>query len=168
MDRGRRRGRDCTSGPGWLPGSGAPSHPVARPSGPQRLDGMGGRGRRIHPSPAAPLSPKCADRPRTAAPASVGFSFFVVRLFSCPLGLPAVGGRGRPWPTPKPCPGPAVSGSRARQSRSRCRNRARPAHSAAKTPASPTARPRDVRPRPSAPPALPPPAHLPAAPAGSG
>lgn len=96
-------GADSTSVRGWSqPGSGtaARSHRGRSPRT-GRLGG-GGWGRRTPPSPHPRRSfvPRYADGPRTAAPASGGFSFFVVRpvFFSPPLA--SRGERGRPRPSP--------------------------------------------------------------------
>lgn len=153
-------------------GAAAPFYPRARPPSPQPLDRSGGRERRTHPSPRVLCPPKSAERPKTAAPASVGFSFFVVRQFSSPLRWPTAGGQGAPStqaPNPPRDPPLAAAGAPATIPRS---SPTAVARGAADTPAAPTARPLQVRPRRPPPPAslalLPPrPAHLPAAPAGS-
>lgn len=113
-------------------------HGFLRPAAkPPVVGGDLGRGRRTSPSSAAPLSPKPADGPRTAAFGLVGFSVFVVRLFSSPSVCPSWGKGPPSTPPPKPWSGPAVSDRPARQPRSR---------GATKTPAAPTAQ--GVQPRP--------------------
>lgn len=115
-------------------------HGFLRPAAkPPVVGGDLGRGRRTSPSSAAPLSPKPADGPRTAAFGLVGFSVFVVRLFSSPSVCPSWGKGPPSTPPPKPWSGPAVSDRPARQPRSR---------GATKTPAAPTAQ--GVQPRPPA------------------
>lgn len=94
-------------------GAAAPFYPRARPPSPQRLDRSGGRERRTHPSPRVLCPPKSAERPKTAAPASVGFSFFVVRQFSSPLRWPAAGGQGAPsTQAPNPPRDPPLAAAR--------------------------------------------------------
>lgn len=115
-------------------GTAARSHPG--PVAPHwTVRGRGVGAQNTPPQPRRSFVPRYADGPRTAAPASVGFSFFVVRpvLFSPPLA--SRGERGRPRPSPpKPSPEPAVSGRPARLSRSRGGTRAPPARGTARLP----------------------------------
>lgn len=158
---------DRTSVPGWLRDSRAVSHPGAGPRTSNCWKGSEGEGdgARNQPQPCRSFVPRYADGPRTAAPASVGFSFFVVRVFLFPPFASHGGREGAPSAqSPSLRRDPPISGHPGLQSRSRGGTRG-----TARAPQPRRPNPGGGARTPQAPPDLPArPAHLPAVPAGSG
>lgn len=160
---------DGTSVLGWLRGSGAVSHSRAQSPSPQRLEGLGGRGRRTNYSPETPLSPNTRTvRGRQLAPWLALVSLLCVSFLplvcqswgeGVPTAQPPVPGQDPPLAAAqRASPGPAAGPERGRLGalpRIPRPRRSGPGVWGARIPPAPLVLPQR-------------PAHLPAAPAGSG